>query len=225
MRAEINEMKHIAILTGDLIASRKADNIAMLIDSLNLVFEEIRNYAGIAFDAEVFRGDSFQIALQNPKDAVLLAVLIRVGLRSKTINNQSMSIHKLWDARIAIGIGNGNVKNKIVESNGEAFELSGIEFDKLKKKHEKLHILTAWKTQNASFDIIVKLLDVMIDRWTNLTSEVVYEYLLKGSTQSEMAKELNVSQPAINKRLNGANIYVIENSIRYISDTIALENI
>ncbi len=220
-------MKNIAVLTGDIIGSRKVYNINELIDALKHVFADIKVNTSIVFDAEIYRGDSFQVVILNPKDALLFAMLVRVGLKAKTIvksRSTSIPIDKLWDARIAIGIGQAIVKSKIIESNGEAFQLSGLEFDKLKKERDKLNILTVWKNQNTAFNIIVKLLDITIDKWTKLTSEVVYEYLLKNKTQSELAKQLNISQPAIHKRLSIANINVIENSINYISSEIALEN-
>lgn len=220
-------MRNIAVLTGDIVGSRKVANTDKLITSLKQIFTDIKLKTGIKFDEEIFRGDSFQIVLYDSKDALLLAILIRIGLRAKTVvgsKTSSIPIHKLWDARIAIGIGKGSVKTKIIESNGEAFQLSGLEFDKLKKAHEKLNILTVWEEKNMHFNIITKLLDVIIDKWTKLTSEVVYEYLLNGSTQSEMAKVLKVSQPAIHKRLSIANIDVIEKSIKYISAEIATKN-
>lgn len=220
-------MKNIAVLTGDIIGSRKVVNTTKLIASLKQVFTDIESETKIKFKEEIFRGDSFQIVLSDSENALLLAVLIRVGLRAKTVvdsKTSSIPIHKLWDARIAIGIGEGSVKTKIIESNGEAFQLSGLEFDKLKKAHEKLNILTVWEDSNEHFNVIVKLLDVIIDKWTKLTSEVVYEYLLTGSTQSEMAKILKVSQPAIHKRLSIANIDVIEKSIKYINAEIAIKN-
>lgn len=220
-------MKNIAVLTGDLIGSRKVNNIEDLMGVLKRVFADIKKDTSIVFEAEIYRGDSFQIVILNPKDALLFAVLVRVGLKAKTIvkpNSNSIPIYKLWDARIAIGIGEAVIKSKIIESNGEAFQLSGLEFDKLEKERGKLNILTVWKDENTTFNIIVKLLSIIIDKWTKLTSEVVYEYLLKNKTQSEMAKQLGISQPAIHKRLSIANMDVIENSINYISSKIVLEN-
>ncbi|MCF6224047.1 MAG: hypothetical protein L3J34_10015 [Flavobacteriaceae bacterium] len=220
-------MKNIAVLTGDIIGSRKVNNIEDLISALKYVFADIKKNTSIIFDTEIYRGDSFQIVILNPKDALLFAVLVRVGLKAKTTvnsNSTSIPIDKLWDARIAIGVGKAIVKSKIIESNGEAFQLSGLEFDKLKKERSKLNILTVWESQNLTFNIIIKLLDIIIDKWTKLTSEVVYEYLLKNKTQSKMAKQLGISQPAIHKRLSIANIDVIENSINYIGSEIALEN-
>lgn len=220
-------MKNIAVLTGDIVGSRKVNNIEDLMGVLKRVFADIKKDTSIVFEAEIYRGDSFQIVILNPKDALLFAVLVRVGLKAKTIvkpNSNSIPIYKLWDARIAIGIGEAVIKSKIIESNGEAFQLSGLEFDKLEKERGKLNILTVWKDENTTFNIIVKLLSIIIDKWTKLTSEVVYEYLLKNKTQSEMAKQLGISQPAIHKRLSIANMDVIENSINYISSKIVLEN-
>lgn len=220
-------MNNIAVLTGDIVASRKVTNIDELIDSLKQVFADIKAHKGIEFDVEIFRGDSFQAVILNPRDALLFAVLVRIGLKSKTILKlkvNSIPIHKLWDARISIGIGKGVVKPKIIESNGEAFQLSGLEFDKLKNERSKLNILTVWEIDNNYFNIIVKLLDITIDKWTKQMSEVVYEYLLKGGTQSEIAKRLNISQPAVHKRMASANIDVIDKTINFISSQITLKN-
>ncbi|AOW20035.1 hypothetical protein [Urechidicola croceus] len=220
-------MNNIAVLTGDIIDSRKVEDIQLLIEALKYIFKDIELHTSIDFKTEIYRGDSFQVVVTNPKDSLLLAILLRIGLKAKTIVNSktsSIPIDKLWDARIAIGIGKGEIQSKIIESNGEAFELSGLEFDKLKKEKSKLNISTIWEEENIPLNIIVKLIDITIDKWTKSTSEVAYMYLLKGYTQIQMAEELNISQPAVHKRLTIANIDVIEDSINYIRNKIASEN-
>jgi hypothetical protein len=106
------------------------------------------------------------------------------------------------DARIAIGIGAMRMQNnKIIESQGEAFELSGSELDRMIKESLNLSIKTPWDDINEEFKVNCLFADNTITNWSAKTAESVYRYLLFGETQERQAKFFEVSQPAISKRL------------------------
>ena len=106
------------------------------------------------------------------------------------------------DTRIAIGIGDVSYSgDKISESQGEAFQRSGYLLDKLKKGNERLGIDTSWENLNKEFYVETKLADAVISRWTANTAIAVFLHLLDRKNQSESARILNITQPALHKRL------------------------
>ncbi len=106
------------------------------------------------------------------------------------------------DARISIGIGEVSYNGKTVaESQGNAFERSGHDLDKMKTGHARLAIVTPWELVNKELEIECQLADVIISRWTSTTAEAIYHHFLYDKTQQELADQFNITQPAARKRL------------------------
>lgn len=217
-------MEYKAVITGDIVHSRRIEEMSILLAELKNAVKEIGEYLQTMIKIEVYRGDSFQMIVDKPEEVMKIAVLIRAALKSKTIhetNTGNLSLERLWDARIAIGIGSIDMETaKVVESTGEAFQLSGNQLDSIKKTPNRLSFMSSWDDLNPQYQLITKLSDTIINRWTNYAAEVAYRYLLYGETQQQMAKALNISQPAIHRRLLTANIDAIEEMLNYIKQTI-----
>lgn len=189
-----------AVLTGDLIQSRKLDNehIDKVLKELDQTFEEIQKRILTMKGAiEIYRGDSFQVLIHEPHLALKVALIIKARLLSLLGDSKIKS-----DARIAIGIGTVRLHNsKIVESQGEAFELSGNELDRMVKGSMNLSIKTPWNEPNEEFKVNCLFADSILQNWSAKTAESVFRYLLYGETQEKQAAYFKVSQPAISKRL------------------------
>jgi hypothetical protein len=89
------------VITGDIIKSTtvKTEWRETLLNSIRSVADELALLTPLKL--EFFRGDSFQVVVANPEEALKVAVLLRAGLKSKTPQESK----NLWDARIALGIG------------------------------------------------------------------------------------------------------------------------
>lgn len=206
-------MDKVAVLTGDLVKSRtiKDGDIETVINSLKEIFDELnQKILSNKASFQIFRGDSFQAIIPDMELALVTAIIIRARLRtfeSAYKENDTKKSNKpinyaYTDARIAIGIGDVSYwGNKISESQGEAFQKSGHLLDKLKKENERLGIDTPWENINKEFQVESKLADAVISRWTANTAMAVFLNLLDKKNQSELASVLNISQPALHKRL------------------------
>lgn len=206
-------MKIYAVITGDIVKSRKIEQNVRnnVIQSLKQAFVQINDtLLGGAGRFEIFRGDSFQGIVPMPEKALLIALIIRAHLRSYTplkerladIKTPKPLFNAYSDARIAIGLGSINEEQGLVaESQGEAFEKSGLLYERLKKDDERLGIITPWENINGEFETECLLADAVLDRWTPSTSRAVYHYLLETKNQQELANKFNISQPALHKRL------------------------
>jgi len=208
-------MKIIGVITGDII---KSSNLLMgqrdsLLTELKNLGKEISQKLDEQFSFEIIRGDSFQAQLSSPYLALKIAILIRAGLRSKTINKEKL--REAWDARIAIGIGTYDfIRENINESDGEAFRYSGHLLESMKKSDERISIKTPWNEINEELEIECKLADALISKWTYKQSEAIYLYWIGTITQIELAEQLNLSQTALQKRIN---FYGKFNSIEFFN--------
>lgn len=118
---------------------------------------------------EMFRGDGFQIIVEEPSSALAIGI----ALRANTPDSLSP-----WDARISIGIGEVSYESEsIVTSDGEAFRLSGREFDTLGKR--RIAICTSHEELNAELKLNTAFADEIITKWTPKQAEVVYVILSK----------------------------------------------
>lgn len=176
-----------AILTGDIISSRKVDSEIWL-NSLKALFGQ---YGVQPKDWEIYRGDSFQIKTE-PAFALKLAYIIKANV--KKLNQ--------LDARIGIGIGDINYQSdKLSESNGDAFIFAGECFDSLKTN--TLAIKTTWPQFDLTINTMLEIFALTADGWTSKSAEMILKALQHPElNQQQLAAALNKkSQSAISAGL------------------------
>lgn len=215
-----------AVITGDIAKSSRFEGEARrkLLTVVKGAFSKVESILGtesIAFPFEVFRGDSFQGVLIQAEKALTAAVLIRAFIRS----SYKTTLKNAVDARIAVGIGAiSHLPDKNSgEGDGDAYRNSGPELDKMSKHARMTIIKTPWDQINEELNVECAMLDVIISRWTVEQADVVLEFF-NGKTQDEMAAALNISQPAIKKRVASANIFQLELMINRFNKIIIDEH-
>jgi len=216
-----------AIITGDLIHSTR-----LRVEDREWLFEEITQALKIwdkdfGTRSETFRGDSFQCLVKRPADALKICLIQKTFIRSlnpsseyELIKRNNPSIkrgmiypHWIFDARIAIGIGETDkLLNRLAASGGKAFELSGQLLDKMKSKKQALAIATTDKF-NDELQTEFILLDALISKTTALQCEVI-NYKLLNYTETEIAHKLGIMQSAVNQRSNNGNWNAIDAMIK-----------
>lgn len=194
-----------AVLTADLIESSlyEEEVLKKVLDTLSSEFDHIvKDYKvkGVRFN--IYRGDSFQGIVENPANALLISLQIKSAINrihlKKTKKHKTYS--KIADFKIAIGIGAIDLERKAIsESNGQAFQFSGRSLDEMKAENRKTRIKTPEQEVDDEFNTSFYLLDIITDKWSTASAEVVY-YLLKGYKEREIAEELNITQSAVNQR-------------------------
>jgi hypothetical protein len=241
--------EYYAVLTGDIIGSTVYHQVTKksLGEPITSAFRIIETWKKqlIYSPVQIYRGDSFQVVLNDPVYALRAAIIIRAALRSFA---KVPPPARLLDCRIAIGIGKteldklnqhqnsydqaGNSLLKGVRINdtgttvnndtsnwlGKAFTYSGALLDD-KKSRGNLMIHTPWSNINNELEIEFALLDLIIESWGYGRSEVM-KYRMQGLKQEDISKELSVSQPAVNRRLKGAGGHVIDSLCRRFEQLI-----
>ncbi|RYY23307.1 MAG: transcriptional regulator [Chitinophagaceae bacterium] len=199
----------IAIITGDIINSRRITNQKVWIAPLKKV---LRSYGQSPATWEIFRGDSFQVEIAEPAASLLAAIRIKAAIRSI----------KGLDVRMAIGIGNKTyIATGISESNGEAFVNSGEKFEELKKIKQRLAVKSPWPQTDRTVNLMITLASMAMDNWTVNSAEIVTLSLRYAELpQKQLGKKLKISQSSVSERQTRANYAEIMALETYYRDTI-----
>ncbi|MGY5849472.1 SatD family protein [Salegentibacter sp. F14] len=209
----------IAVLTADLIDSTNysEDLISHVIAVLKDEFAAIeKKYP--SSDFTIYRGDSFQGVLQNPEEALFVVLQLKTAILK--ISTTEKGKLREADLRIAIGIGSMDYQGSTIEeSNGQAFQFSGRSLDEMKDEGRKTRLKTPNESINGEFEASFFLLDEITDRWSTASAEVIY-FLLKGLKEKEIARELNISQSAVNQRKKAAGWEAINSLLVRYKDII-----
>lgn len=194
------------VITGDIIDS-SAIQIKyrdFLLESIRKIVDELSVIEPLKID--FFRGDSFQMIIENPENALRVAVLLRTGLKSYTPKESK----KPWDARLSLGVGTISYHaDNIILSDGEAFQYSGRELDEMGKR--RLFVKTRWKDVNEELQVSTAFADEIISSWSVSQSQASYQALLYNTSQKEIAQKFQKSAQNISKLLNAAKTDLIQN--------------
>lgn len=211
-----NKMEIVSVVTGDFVNSSKGDDLwrRAMLSIVDKAVAEMSGYLGI-MQLEFFRGDSFQILVERPENALRVAVLLRAALCSQT----SSDCPFFWDARLAIGIGDVVYRSKdLAKSSGHAFIYSGRTLDDM--KHERMAIRTSWESINEEFAVSTPFADDIISNWTVRQADLVYDSLLYDVSQFRMAVEREMSAQNVSKILKAAKIELIKNYLHRFESLI-----
>lgn len=209
-----DKKKSYAILTGDIVGSSKLSPAQRkkLLSELISTSKEIRNIYKdiIPFDVDIFRGDSWQLLVTEPKLALRVALLFRSTLKGK------MSIRE-FDSKIFIGVGtiDSLPGERVSLGNGDAFVLSGRGLESLKKY--RMGIGYPSFDKNDYLNLVVQLIDVFATNWTIKQSTSI-SGALKGWTQKKIAESLGLKQQTVYDHLTGSYLSHIENALETIEN-------
>jgi hypothetical protein len=194
----------VAIITGDIIASRKLINQENWLLPLKSHFN---TWGDSPKHWKLERGDFFQVEVANPEDAIKKAFEIKALIKKVAPLDERKKISTI-DVRMAIGIGEKTYSGETIsESNGTAFIYSGEKYDVLKKENVTLGIKTPWKDFDEEMNLYLKLAGTFMNKWSVSSAELV-EIILKNPnvTQDEIGKQLGIKQSGVSRRWNRANV-------------------
>lgn len=176
-----------SIITADIVKSRKLASESWLNPLKNL----LNVYGKSPKDWEIYRGDEFQLEVKNPEDAFLVAIKIKALMKSFKL-----------DARISIGIGDKNYESKkITESNGTAFQRSGMLFETLKKDKTTLAIHSGHEAFDKQMNLIFNLTFSITQHWLPQSATFVLTAIdNQDLSQEAIGNLLGINQAAVSRR-------------------------
>lgn len=176
-----------AVLTGDLVnssalTSNQSQQAMELLRTSATTFE--KHFPGtINGLMDTYRHDSWQLLLKKPEQAFRVALFLRSALKMES------DARTKYDTRISIGIDTVEyiAEERISDSRGSAFTLSGKGVDTMKKSALALSIAIASdETWNEMIHAVIPLLDCIVTDWTPTESRAVNAALMD-RTQEEIA--------------------------------------
>ncbi len=201
-------MKLKAVITGDIIRSTDIElaHRQLLLSTIENVTKQLESYSPMKL--QFFRGDSFQIVLEDISNAAAVTIMLRAALKSATPQDE-----QLWDARVALGVGTIDFESgDVVTSDGEAFRLSGRGLDNM--KGQSFGVFTPWKDTNDELELTSLFVDKLITGWKKNQAAVIFYSIGMGMTQIEIATIMNTSQQNVSRLLGTASESFV---IRYIN--------
>ena len=193
----------VAIITGDIIASRKLVNQEKWLSPLKNL---LATWGDSPKDWKLDRGDSFQVEITNIEDVLKKALEIKALIKQVAPIDEHNTISTI-DVRLAIGIGEKTYSGEsISESNGSAFINSGEKFDVLKKENVTLGIKTPWQEFDEEINLYLKLAGTFMDKWSVSSAEIMQIILNNpNTTQEVIGAKLGIQQSGVSRRWNRAN--------------------
>lgn len=194
----------IAVITGDIIASRKLGNQEKWLLPLKKL---LAKWGNSPKDWKVDRGDFFQVEISNVEEALKKAFEIKALIKKVEPLDERKRM-SIIDVRLAIGIGEKSYSGEsISESNGIAFINSGEKFDLLKKENSTMGIKTPWEEIDEDINLYLSLGCIFMDKWSVSSAELVQVVLnYPNATQEEIGKKLGIKQNSVSGRWNRANV-------------------
>ena len=205
----MKKQSKVGIITGDLV------------NSSGLTEEQKQNMqSGLAgflegnpdvlLPIQFYRGDSFQLMVAKEK-AAAIAVFIEAITLSTT---------GTW-ARISIGIGcvSKITPNNVLQSEGEAFQLSGHQIDKMKDENRILKIAIDSVLLQSILAASFYLAESIILNWKPGQASVI-SMVPTGKTQKDIATKLGISGAAVSKALKSGNWPAIESFLQGYEQTL-----
>ena len=203
------------VITGDIVDSSqiKAQNRGHLLNCLNSMSEELQLIS--PFRMELFRGDSFQLLVEDASAAMKIAILLRAGLIHSTPDKDE----KAWDARISLGIGNVEfLSDSIVTSDGEAFQYSGRQLDEMGK--QCLAVKTPWDEANKELELSTAFLDDIIKGWSGKQAGMIYLSLRQDIPKKDVAELIGTSVQNVRNVLATAKENLVKKYLERYSEII-----
>lgn len=211
----MTDSRWCGVITGDIVGSQQlAETEYQRV--LNTLDEELtmlcEKYGG-RFD--IFRGDAFQVQLDQPRHSAIVAIIVRLRLKACAVSS---------DIRQSIGLGNvASTTQTPKRANGQAYVLSGNGLDNMKS--ERLTIHTANDDFNERFALLTRYLDAQLAGLTPVQSDVLRCLLVNRHMSHEaLAATLNKTRSNVTRILLAANYHLVLDYLDYFSRYAAQES-
>jgi len=201
----------VGVITGDIVNSSGLSK-----EQKSNIQTEMSGYfmnnSDVLLPARFYRGDSFQLMVKKEK-AAAIAVMIEAIL---------LSVAETL-ARMSIGIGavSGIVSDNVLQSEGEAFLLSGHQLDTMKEEGRLIKIATNSSQFQPVLSASFHLAETVILGWKPGQASVIMQIPIC-KTQKEIAEKLNITGAAVSKAIKAGNWPAIENFLKGYEETIKI---
>jgi hypothetical protein len=221
-----------AIISADIVSSTELAPSALrqLQSEIKSFVKQLENqYEGTW--GRLSKGDSVEIYIDNPKDSLRIALLLKTLIKKFKIDAECIDQHadkkrlemfKTYGVRIAIAVGEMRIVNKQANIlDGAAIYASGraIEHQRTSNK-SKIIIKNTLFFESSDVALAQQMnaymgfLDVLFKRATERQCEVIY-YRLSGNNENEISEKLGIKQSAVNQHSTLFGWNAVEQLLKY----------
>ena len=199
-----------AVLTGDIVASRRAtrDRLDAGIAALDAAADVFGHLHDMTLRFTRYRGDGWQVVIDRPALALRAMIFLHARLRSDVPG---------LDTRIAAGFGAAELGDgpDLSASTGAAFFASGEALDTAGDRRFVIsgHPVAHWP------ETVVTLLDAIVSDWTAAQAEAAAIDVAEHLIQADIADKIGITRQAVQQRLAGAKIGAVKDAIGTFEQT------
>lgn len=213
-----------AVLTGDFVSSeamqRTGDQtLGDLLRAATAEAGKIFDRAGLS-EVDVFRGDSWQLLVRDPGEALAVGLFLRAWVRA-----QGPSQRPYWDTRVGLGLGRVERLDeaRISESEGPAFVASGEALDALQEgpASQRPRFGVVGAPAGLPLDLVASLVDTLVQHWTPKQAWAVIGRF-SGDSHERIGRtfEPPISKQAVRKHLDRAGEQVVFRACAWFRDSL-----
>ena len=208
----------IATISADIVrsTSMNTEDLIVLRNRLRDLFQDFeKDYPG--FWARIVRGDSIECVVPNYNDALRIAILIKLYVKTRVSEFECSEMLQRYGIRFSIGVADikyADKKEDII--NGPAIYLSGRNLDEISRRE---NVMTAFeigqapKPLNNLLDSYVAMVSGIVDLYSAKQAEVVFLKLL-GFKEMEISERVGISQSSVNTRAANAQWGLLNTAIK-----------
>ncbi|RUO32012.1 hypothetical protein CWE12_03215 [Aliidiomarina sedimenti] len=187
----------IAVLTGDLVHSSKLSE-QQLNQAQQLLQQQINRHTQSGGRGELYRGDAFQLALPEARDAIKAALLVVCTLRA---NGVALTL--------SVGIGDGPVAKRSATAQQQAYVLSGRGLELTSRGELTVH--SDHSAANQSLQLNTAFLSFLLQNLTRKQAEVLYDWVNHDFCEHHLvAERLQTSRQNVSLHLRKLGGHLVE---------------
>jgi hypothetical protein len=192
-----------AVITGDIVDSSRVSGSAKakLAGALEDISKELDSVGCGVASLDIFRGDSFQIILEEAGQIIDAALFIRVWFHRVSISGTDV-----LDARLGLGLGpvEYHSKNESL-SDGTAFRLAAQSLEMAyQDKLGNIRFASEFKEPDPEVNAILIAMEPYLSTLTRPQAEALW-WSMTGLTHSGIANKLDVAQSTVTRALQSAH--------------------
>ncbi len=203
---------HYAVIAGELAPGARVsdEQFSKIPDLIRASFQAVNRLVPVEskLKYEIIRMDEFLALSESPIHSMRSMIMLFSAFRFLSYKELSERL----DLRMCEGIGPVEfAQEHLRESDGTAFRKASDGIGKM-KRNQRISIKSFAKELNEEFALSCSFMDILIHDWSDEQAEAIF-LNLTGKNQMEISKMLNISQPAVNRRLKAGHFDTVRKFI------------
>lgn len=214
---------HYAVIAGELapFARVSDEQFSKIPDLIRASFQAVNRLVPTEskLKYEIIRMDEFLALSESPLHSMRSIIMLFSAFRFLSYKELTERL----DLRMCEGIGPVEfAQEHLRESDGTAFRKASDGIGEM-KRNQRISITSPVKELNEEFALSCSFMDILIHDWSDEQAEAIF-LNLTGKNQMEISQMLNISQPAVNRRLKAGHFDTVRKFIDRFEQLLNMES-